>query len=107
MVTRRRLGIGFWRCHGYHGRRMKHRLLVFVCCTVIPVLMSPAMALARQYKEEKEILDGRLEGYAKNGQPFSVTVEGGSTGLTWVLLIFLAAICVSVMFKNAKRTHLD
>jgi hypothetical protein len=86
--------------------RMKRRLIIWFCI-IVPVLLTPTLALAKQYKEEKEILDGRLEGYAKNAQPMSVTIEGGSTALTWLLLVFLAGICAMVMFKNAKRTHLD
>jgi len=80
------------------------RSLVFSiwCAVVGVVLMMPAVVMARPQEPDKDIVDGRLEGYAKN-----VTLEGGSVALTWLLMIFLAGVCLSVMFKNAKRTHLD
>ena len=85
---------------------MKQRLfvprLLTWSCAIYFTLLTPALLLARPQEPEKEIVDGRLEGYAKN-----VTLEGGSTALTWLLLVFLAVIAVGVMFKNAKRTHLD
>jgi hypothetical protein len=51
---------------------------------------------------EDKVVDARLEGYGR-----SVTLDGGSTALTWMLLILLGALCVGVMFKNANRSHLD
>lgn len=55
-----------------------------------------------QQGDEKPV-DPRLEGYAKQ----VALPEPGSTALTWMLLIFLTLIAVAVLFKNAKRTHLD
>ncbi len=52
--------------------------------------------------DEKTIVDARYEGYASN-----VTLDGGSTALTWLLFIFLAVLGLSVLFKDARRTHLD
>jgi hypothetical protein len=81
--------------------RMKHRLfgrlsacLVFVIVT----LLMPMLALA----DEKKIYDARLEGYENN-----VTLDAGGTGLTWLLLVVLGALCIGVLFKSGKRTHLD
>jgi hypothetical protein len=79
---------------------MKRRLLICVFL-LLPVLSAPAISFGRPPKEEREIVDARLEGYDKN-----VSIEGG-TALTWLMFIFLGAICMGVMFKNAKRTHLD
>jgi hypothetical protein len=79
----------------------KHRLISFVLGAAMFFAM-PALALARNVEMEKEIVDARLEGYA---QP--VSMEGQSAALMWVLLVFMGIICLSVMFKNAKRTHLD
>src|SRR3712207_3372631 len=67
---------------------------------VVLVLMSPMTALAQD--EAEKFYDGRLEGYPKN-----VTLEGGSTALTWILLMLLGAFCIGVLFKSARRTHLD
>jgi hypothetical protein len=81
---------------------MKHRLYGWICALTV-LLMSPAMTLARQYQEEKEIVDARLEGYGN----INVSLDPKSTALMWLLLIFLSVVTVSVMFKDAKRSHLD
>jgi hypothetical protein len=82
--------------------RMKQRLLGF-WCVILGLLWTPAMLLAsRPQQDDREVIDGRLEGYGRN-----VTLEGSSTALTWILLIFLTVVCVAALFKNAKRTHLD
>lgn len=70
---------------------------------LLSLLATPLAVLAqRQGDEEREFVDGRLEGYATN-----VTLDSGSTGLTWVMFIILAVICLGGLFKDAKRTHLD
>jgi hypothetical protein len=67
---------------------------------VAAAVLLPAAALAQ---EESYKNDARLEGYEAR-----VQVESGdSTALTWLLLVFLAMVAMGVMFKNAKRTHLD
>jgi hypothetical protein len=78
---------------------MKQKLLaVFVA--VVGLLISPTSVLAQD--AEDKVYDARLEGYGTN-----LTLEKSSTALMWLLLFVLAAMCVGVMFKNAKRTHLD
>ncbi len=78
---------------------MKHRLLGWGVA-VLTVLSSPLVALAQD--EESKIYDARLEGYANN-----VTLDAGGSGLTWLLLVVLAVLCLGVMFKTAGRSHLD
>lgn len=80
-------------------RTMKQPALAMFYGLLIP-LLTPMLALAQD--EEKYHPDARLEGYASN-----VSTGGGTTALTWLLLVFLGVICFSVLFKNAKRTHLD
>jgi hypothetical protein len=83
---------------------MKHRIMNFTLALVgafFTVLLLPTLALARQV-EEREIVDGRLEGYGRE-----VTLHGSSAGLTWLLFIVLGVIALAVLFKNAHRTHLD
>ena len=76
------------------------RTWLFRCVVACMLLLSPA-----SYAQDEEVVyNPRVEGYA---QDKNVRVEDGSTALTWLLLIFLGVICVSVTFKNAKRTHLD
>ena len=67
--------------------------------TVAATLLGPAAVVAQ---EEAVKNDARLEGYATK-----VTVESDNTALSWLLLVFLAMVALGVMFKNAKRTHLD
>ncbi|HEY8665348.1 MAG TPA: hypothetical protein VIL86_01725 [Tepidisphaeraceae bacterium] len=79
---------------------MKRRMLT-VCCGILSILLLPALTFARVV-EEKEIVDARLEGYSRN-----VTLADSTTSLIWLLFIFLAALALGVLFRNAKRTHLD
>jgi hypothetical protein len=65
----------------------------------VAALLTPGVALAQ---DEAVKNDARLEGYATK-----VTVDSDSTALSWLLLVFLAMVALGVMFKNAKRTHLD
>ena len=81
-------------------RTMKRKLMTAALAAAM--LAVPAAALARDEEKEHEVYDARLEGYKEN-----VTLEGGSVGLTWVLLIVLGAIGMAGLFKDAKRTHLD
>jgi hypothetical protein len=61
--------------------------------------LTPAVALAQ---EEEVPRDARLEGY-----PTKVHLENDSPALSYIFLIFLGALALGVMFKNARRTHLD
>lgn len=79
---------------------MKQRLLRRIILTCLAVLISPMTAMAQD--EGPAYYDARLEGY-----PTNVTLDLSSTGLTWLLFIFLSIVCIGVMFKNARRTHLD
>jgi uncharacterized membrane protein len=74
-------------------------LLIALSC-LIAVMAAPTRALAAQ--NDEITIDARAENY-----PRAVKVEEGSTALTWMLFVLLAAICLSVLFKNAKRSHLD
>jgi len=62
------------------------------------MLLLPLEVLAQDDRR----IDARIEGYK-----VPVKVEESSTTLTWLLMIFLTAIAIAVLFKNAKRTHLD
>jgi hypothetical protein len=76
------------------------RLMLGCLSTAIVMLSSPARALAQD--EGPEFYDARLEAYGAG-----MTLDSSSTALMWLLLVVLGAMCVGVMFKNAKRTHLD
>lgn len=68
----------------------------------LALFLTPVIALAKE-DEETFKLEARLEGYPQSVFP----PEKGGTSLTWMAMIFLAACAVAVLFKNAKRTHLD
>ena len=81
---------------------MKNRLLGWGAALLASLssLASPLAALAQD--EESKIYDARLEGY-----PSNMTLDAGGSGLTWLLLVVLAALCLGVLFKTAGRSHLD
>lgn len=79
---------------------MKQRFLAVVL-VALGVLFWPMQALAQ---EDAPVPEARLEGY---GSSVAVKLEPSSSALTWFIMLALAGVCVAVMFKNAKRSHLD
>ena len=75
------------------------RWLLLACLSLSAVVLAPTSARAQ---EEEVKVDARLEGYQG-----TVSVENQSTALIWLLFVFLAVVAVGVLFKDAKRTHLD
>lgn len=69
-----------------------------ISCAIATAWLSPLAAWAA----EDEVVNARLEGYATN-----IKLEPGSSALTYLLFFFLSAIAAAVVFKNARRTHLD
>lgn len=70
---------------------------------LLALVLLPVQVFAQSsLTESTKVYDGRLEGYTK-----SVTLDGGSTALSWLLLIVLTAIALGVLFKSSRRTHLD
>jgi hypothetical protein len=51
---------------------------------------------------EEEAINVKGWGYDKPVAP-----KPSSPALNYFLLLFLGGVCAGVMFKNAKRTHLD
>ena len=76
---------------------MKDKLLTWALAAAL-LLISPASALAQDEGE----MDALRTGYTQR-----VEVEGGSSGLTWLALVGLGVVCFAVLFKDARRTHLD
>ncbi len=79
-----------------------HRRLLTWAASVFVMLAVPLAALAADSPEEREILDARLE-----GKPMNVTLDSGSSALTWILFGILTAVALGGLFKDARRTHLD
>ena len=75
------------------------KLFLCACLVMTLVLSTPLRVLA---DEAPEVYDARLQGYKDN-----VQLDSGSTALTWLLLIALGVLCLGVLFKDAKRSHLD
>jgi hypothetical protein len=80
-------------------RKSLKRILLGIGLTLAVLAAAPTRALA---DDEPEIYDARLEGYAQK-----VQLDAGSTALTWLVLIVLGVLTVGVLFKDAKRSHLD
>ena len=83
-------------------RSWSNRIGRILALGVLMLTLSPAAALGQRDQVERDIVDARLEGYTQG-----VTLPPASNGLTWVALIFLGAICIGGLFKDARRTHLD
>jgi hypothetical protein len=76
---------------------MKLRLIA-ICCGVIQFIW-PVLSFAQELDEKG---DARLEGYKTPAR-----LADSGTALIWLLFIFLATLALAVLFKDAKRTHLD
>ena len=79
------------------NRMTRVRIQLFAAALALAGAAAPPAA-AQEVETE---IDGRLAGYEKQ-----VDVED-STALTWLLFAFLAVVGLSVLFKDAKRSHLD
>jgi hypothetical protein len=73
--------------------------LLMLAAMLVCAAMAPVMAWA---DDAPEPYDARMLGY-----PGNVQLDGGSTALTWIVLVLLGILTVAVLFKDAKRTHLD
>ena len=78
-------------------RNMIQRLAIRAAAIVS--LLIPLIAFAA---DEEARVDAKVQNFMK-----PVAVDDSSSALQWLLLAFLGAVVISVMFKNAKRTHLD
>lgn len=82
----------------FRRHRDRGRNLLFSTMLSLATLAATSTGALAQ---EEVAVDGRLEGY-----PTKVTIDG-STALMWILLFVLATITISVLLKDAKRSHLD
>jgi len=78
-------------------RWMMAAALLLVMCAAAPKAYASSSS-----DDEPTEYDARLLGYDK-----TVQLDSGSTALSWVLLIVLGIVTLGVLFKDAKRTHLD
>ncbi len=75
-----------------------HAKLFAAICTLVFLLGTPAWLFA----DDEPAYDARIEGYSS-----AMWTDGGTTALMWLLYIVVGLVCLSVLFKDARRTHLD
>ena len=86
-----------------NARRPTVRRLASALCAAA-VLASTSVARA----DDDEVPDARTAGYVTPGNNQAPDVsQKGTSAASYAALVFLAAITVGVMFKNANRSHLD
>ena len=69
----------------------------------VVLMTGAAPALARtQEDEETALKEGRLEGYGE-----VVALPSAGSGLLWMMFMLMSVVMIAVLFKNAKRSHLD
>src|SRR5436305_1578838 len=80
---------------------------------LLALLSGAPMAAAAPAPDENEARDGRLEGFTSkdttsNGQAnVPVALEKSGTGMSYIMFGVLTVISIGVLFKDAKRSHLD
>jgi hypothetical protein len=79
---------------------MKWRKLIIGGMLSVMLAFSP-VAKAAGTNEPDPTHDGRTEGYAG-----SVQIDG-STGLLWIMFIFLTVVSMSALFKDSKRASTE
>ena len=70
------------------------------------ITATPGSSFAAKYDEEDPTshYDARMQGYDHDPD---VELDHTSGGGNWAMLILSAVVCVAVIFKDAKRSHLD
>ncbi len=81
--------------------RMKRRFLTFLIM-LLTLTAAPLAARADDTNTPPKDYDGRLDDFGKQ-----VTLDGGGTALSYFLFAGLGVIALGVLFKNARRSHLD
>jgi len=69
---------------------------------VIALSAVGAMPLPARGDDAPKSYDGRLDDFVK-----PVTLDNGGTALTYFIWVGLSVVAVLVLFKDAKRSHLD
>ena len=84
-----------------HARAVK-KFTAALLLAVSLMACNPHSASARQNDEDVEHYDARVQGYEPDAE-----LKSSSTGMAWMLVLCLGVVCVAVIFKDAKRSHLD
>ena len=81
---------------------MCKRFTVAMCLAFALMVSLPSHARASIGDDEVEHYDARVQGYTPD-----VESKTGGVSMIYVLMVLMMVVCVSVMFKDAKRSHLD
>lgn len=81
-------------------RGMRRRFLALLI-VLLTLTAAPLSARADDTNAPKDY-DGRLDDFGKQ-----VTLDGGGTALSYFLFAGLGVIALGILFKDARRTHLD
>ena len=87
----------------------KVRWLLVMLVAAGGLFASPGTVRAQDDDDDRTVLDARIEGMSEKGDDVAnlkKQVSGGS-GLYWILLVFLGGLTAGVLFKDARRSHLD
>jgi len=68
----------------------------------IPLLMLGVTPMSASADDNAKSFDGRLDDYGKN-----VTLDSGGTAFSYAIWGVLGLVGLGVLFKDAKRSHLD
>jgi hypothetical protein len=80
---------------------------------LLVLLAVPSVAHAQDEEGPRKVVDARLEGLhdVSSGNESPIKVDDKASGmiapLNWLLFIVLAGIACAVVFKDARRSHLD
>jgi hypothetical protein len=78
------------------------RFAIAICLAFALMGSMPSWARAAIGDDTVEHYDARVQGYTPD-----VELKSGGVAMMWVLMILMMVVCVSVLFKDAKRSHLD
>jgi hypothetical protein len=81
---------------------MKWQRFIATCMMIFSLSFSSTARAAGLEDEEPPLNDGRTEGYNQK-----VQIPKPSTALVWLAFMALTVVSMGVMFKDARRTHLD
>ena len=79
-----------------------------IIAVLFMLLASPGARASSNSDEDAVSPDARLLGYTdEKGGAVKIDLEPSSGAVNYIALIILGVLCLSVLFVNAKRTHLD
>jgi hypothetical protein len=85
------------------NRFRKFIAAMLLAVTLIAAVPRSAFADGPGKIDDDAHYDARTQGYTDPDVELPPSTNGGA----WVLLIFCGVVCVAVIFKDAKRSHLD